>query len=235
MTRIIYTLVRYILTAVGASEAVASDDVVMQIASGIVAAASVVWGLYESRHHAKLAAATGQPDSTAPTGGAASLLVACALLLPVLAAGTGCSTTVASSADGSVTTTSTVDWTSVDFVAQKSVQYAVKAVLDNNPKYAGSLAAVGAGLSGIVVGTPTEASLESSIRAFAPNLDDVSVTAIAGVLKDACDLYTAKTGSAAIVPADENVKNLVGAIAKGIADGIALHDAAVAAKAGQSK
>jgi len=63
MTKIIYTLIRYGLTATGATEAIATDDLVMKIVSGIIALGSIAWGLYEAKNHAQLAASKSKTES----------------------------------------------------------------------------------------------------------------------------------------------------------------------------
>jgi hypothetical protein len=226
MTKIIYTLIRYALTAAGASEAIATDDLVMQIVSGIVAVGSVAWGIFEAKQHVKLAASSGSSDTTtASTASNAVMLIAFAMLLPLTVAMSACSTTTSTASNGTTVTTTSVDWTVVDFTVQKSAKYATVAVLEKHSDYADELAAIGAGLTTIVSGAPAEADIKTALKSLAPKLDDESATAIASVLKDACDLYEAKSGKTTIVSTDENVQGLVKALAKGIDEGIALHNA----------
>ena len=228
MIRVTYTLIRYLLTAVGATEAVVSNDTVMQLASALVSIACAVWGVYEARQHAKLANAAGKEDDSFPTGGAA-LAVALLAALPFVALTSGCTTVTATSADGTTATTKTVDWTMVDFTVQKSVKYSVAAVLNNNPKYATAVASINGGVSALFVGTPTEAGLVASIKAMNTGLDDNSTALIAGALKDAYDLYVAKTGKTTLLASDAQVQGIVKAVSDGIAEGVALHNALVTA------
>ena len=231
MTRIILALIRYILTAAGASEAVASSDEVTQLASAIVAALCAAWGLYESHRHEKLASGStsASPGGTSGsgTGSAAALLIVGAMLLPMLLMGTACSTVATTAADGTTTSTSVVDWTTVDYVTQKAAKYAVKAVLDNNPKYAEAVAALDTGVAAIFTGAPTEAGLEAAIKALNTGMSDADTATLAGVFKDAYDLYTAKSGKTVLVPTDANVQGLIKALTAGIAEGVALHNSSV--------
>ena len=52
MQKIIFTLLRYAFTAAGATGAVASDDALMQVASGLTALIAVIMGLIQSKRHA---------------------------------------------------------------------------------------------------------------------------------------------------------------------------------------
>ena len=228
MTKTIYALIRYLLTAFGATEAVVSNDTVMQFASALVSIACAVWGIYESHRHAKLAEASGKNDDSFPTGGAA-LAVALLAALPFVVLSSGCSTVTSTATDGSTVSTKAVDWTTVDFTVQKSVKYSVAAVLNNNPKYATAVAAINGGIPALFVGTPTEAGLIASIKAMNTGLDDNSTTLIAGALKDAYDLYVARTGKTTLLASDERVQGIVKAVSDGIAEGVALHNALASA------
>jgi hypothetical protein len=225
MTKVIYTFIRYLLTAAGASEAVISNDTVMQFASALVSIGCALWGLYESRKHARLAAESGGDDEDVPPGGALAAVVICALSLPVTALLTGCTTTTSTSSTGATVATKAVDWTVVDYAVQKSVKYSVAAVLNNNPDYATAVGTINAGVAALLVGTPTEASLIASIKAMKTGLDDNNVALIAGALKDACDLYMLKSGRATLLASDATVQAIVKAVTDGIAEGVALHNA----------
>lgn len=225
MTKVIYTFIRYLLTAAGASEAVISNDTVMQFASALVSIACALWGLYESRKHARLASDKGDDDSGIPPTGAFAFIALCAISAPFLMTGTGCATTTSTASDGTTVTTKTVDWTIVDYTVQKSVKYSVAAVLNNNPDYSAAIGTINAGVSALFVGTPTEASLIAAIKAMNTGLDDNSVAMIAGALKDAYDLYVTKSGKTTLLASDETVQGIVKAITDGIAEGVALHNA----------
>jgi hypothetical protein len=222
-------LIRYLLTALGATEVVVSNDTVMQLASALVSVACAIWGVLESRRHAKLAEASGKDDDSFPTGGAVAAVVFLFGLLPAVLLASGCATVSSVGGNGSVTTTKTVDWTAVDYTVQKSVKYSVAAVLNNNPKYATAVAAINGGIPALFVGTPTEAGLIASIKAMNTGLDDNSTALIAGALKDAYDLYVTKTGKTTLLASDERVQDIVKAVSDGIAEGVALHNALAAA------
>jgi hypothetical protein len=225
MTKVIYTFIRYALTAAGASEAVVTDDTVMQFASAVVSIACALWGLYESRKHASLAAEANSDEGGDSSGGLSAVLPLLGLCAGIAFFGVGCTTTC-TSADGSTVSQKRVDWTLVDFAVQKSVKYTVAAVLANNPDCARAVATINTGLGSLLTGTPTEAGLVASIKAMETGLDDASVVSIAGALKDACDLYFARSGQSALLSSDQTVQGLVKAVSDGIAEGIALHNAA---------
>lgn len=225
MTKVIYTFIRYALTAAGASEAVVTDDAVMQFASAIVSIACALWGLYESRRHASLAAGEKPDEGDSSGGGLSSALPLLGLCVGIAFFVTGCTTTTCTSPDGTTVSQKSVDWTFVDFTVQKSVKYTVAAVLANNPDCAASVEAVNAGLSSLLTGKPTETSLFAAIKAMDTGLDDTDIALIAGALKDASDLYLAKSGQSTLLASDATVQGIVRAVSAGIAEGVALHNA----------
>ena len=99
MTKIIFTLLRYAITSAGVSEAVATDDSLMRIASAIVAIVTTVIGLYESYKHNKLKTASNQDSNDkGPSDGNViasnvALLALAVMLLPFVS---GCTTTATS-------------------------------------------------------------------------------------------------------------------------------------------
>jgi hypothetical protein len=205
MTKIIYTLIRYLLTAAGASEAVLSDDAVMQAASALVTLGCTVWGLYESRRHAALATNTDgdSGNDSGGTGVVAALLLVFASL-PLLG---GCAAT--QSADPAL-------------LARKSAKYATAAYLDAHPEDAARLTALQTAMSSILGSADTDAvSLAAAIRAACPDLDPARAALVASILCDARDAY------AASLPAGTDLASraadVAQALSTGLGEGIALH------------
>ncbi|MDR1283329.1 MAG: hypothetical protein LBK99_21300 [Opitutaceae bacterium] len=138
---------------------------------------------------------------------------------------TGCTTVNTTSSDGATTTTREPDWNTINHMVKLAVKYATKAILDNNPDYTVSVDSINAGLSMLLVGSPGAEDLASAIQAFAPELSHADITTFAVVLKDAVDLYLAKSGQP-LLAGNEQVQALVSALSEGIKEGITLHKAA---------
>lgn len=56
MLKILLTILRYTITAVGSGEVIAASDTTTQVVSAVAAAGATIWGLVESKKHADLAA-----------------------------------------------------------------------------------------------------------------------------------------------------------------------------------
>lgn len=139
----------------------------------------------------------------------------------VMALSPACTTTTS--------TTGTVarapNWPVIELSARTACKWTTKAVLDKNPDYAGSAAAVNAAVATVFSGTPTAALIQEQLRALVPALTAADAALYASALMDVYDAYVAATGRAELVHTDEHVARLVTAITTGIAEGVALHRA----------
>lgn len=134
---------------------------------------------------------------------------------------TGCSTVPT----GGSGTEQVPNWALINEASRTSLKWATKLVLDKNPGYAEQVAAVNLGIATIFAGELTEEGVRSQVSALAPKLSEQDAATIASAVMDAYRTYVAAGGSAVLVQTDEHVAALVAAITKGIAEGVALHNA----------
>ncbi|HNX04256.1 MAG TPA: hypothetical protein PKI32_02070 [Opitutales bacterium] len=242
MDKIVFTLIRYLLTAMGASEAAASDDLVTKIASGLIAIASVAWGLFEARRHAELAGqdstGDGGPDADSGSGGSSGALAALCVLLPV-AALAGCGTPAHA---GSTASDPEKAFTEASYVAapllEGALRIAVPRILENNPELAESFDSASLAASAILAGAaPDYAGCEQAVRAAFPGLSTGDAGAVCLALesawKCAAALYRSRTGSEPDTTAlagdsryAAGLKVLAEALARGLSEGVADYRAA---------
>ena len=230
MDKIAFTLVRYLLTAAGATEAAASDDVVTKIAAGIVTLASVLWGLFEARHHAALAAAAPKDsdDDSGPTGLTGAAAALCLLLPALVLAGCAGSTNVSSDP-----ATSFRDGAQVAApLLEGAVRLAVPRILAEHPELEEEFAASSSAASALIAGSaPDAAAFASALRAAFPKLAEKDAESLGIALesawKSAAALYKSRTGrdfSLSGNSADASAQGgriLAEAFVRGLAEGLA--------------
>lgn len=117
-----------------------------------------------------------------------------------------------------------VDWDSVAGVTRLAAKYTTKTILDKNPAYAESVAAINGSISALFVGTPTAESLAGTITVIAPELSPADNKLLVALIMDAYDLYSKKTGEVVLIPLNPTVQLLVEALTNGIREGTALHN-----------
>ena len=117
------------------------------------------------------------------------------------------------------------NWPLIETTARSSVKWATKLVLDKNPGYADSAAAVSAAVATVFAGVPTAESVQGHLVAILPNLTPADAAILAAAFMDAYGAYVAATGRTELISTDIHVEALVAAITSGIADGVMLHRA----------
>ena len=220
---LILSLLRKALTYGGGfltSSGLATNDEITTGAGALVTLVGIAWSIYNRRQAAK----AGTPPATTPT--VAPCLVAGLLALGVVLGTTGCTTTTTTASDGTTTPTKSADWDTINAVSKIAAKYATKAVLDNNPDATAAVATVSAAVQTLLTGSPTLDTLTASLTALDTGLSATDIATLASVLKDAVDLYLAKSGGTALLATNEQVQALVKALTTGIAEGVALHNSA---------
>ena len=121
------------------------------------------------------------------------------------------------------------NWPLIETTTRTSVKWATKLVLDKNPGYADSAAAVSAAVATVFAGVPTAESVQVHLIAILPSLTPADAAILAAAFMDAYGAYVAATGRTELISTDAHVEALVAAITSGIADGVALHRATMPA------
>ncbi len=221
MEKIVCTLIRYLFTALGATEAAAADDTVAKIASGLVALASVLWGLYEARRHAALAKKSGEgTDSgtpSAPGGGLAALLFLTLAAGAILAPLSGCASASDKPADRAVVAAP---------ILEGAVRLAVPAILANNPELEDAFSAASQTAAAVLSSAaPTAEGFASALRAAFPKLTQADAARMGVILESAWKSAAAARANEAPEAAAARGKNaaslLAQALARGLAEGVA--------------